>query len=96
MGGAVTSATCEVVYVNYGIQRVTTEYLSVTQFATQTEMEPVWYTGSTTCTPTGFRMAYSYSVLEGGNGWDGRLSPTGYGDTQSTAGVITLPDGTHP
>lgn len=51
VGGATTSATCEVIYSTYGYVKTTVEYLSGTSSATQTSTEGIWWS-PTTITPT--------------------------------------------
>jgi hypothetical protein len=54
VGGAVTSATCQVVYQTYGPAKTTVEYLSGTSSATESTTVEVWWTGPTTITPSDF------------------------------------------
>ena len=54
VGGAATSATCEIVYAQYENATVVVEYLSGTASATQTSTAGIWWAGPTSFTFSAF------------------------------------------
>jgi hypothetical protein len=92
VGGANTSATCEIVYTKYANVTTTVEYLSGTSSASQQATVGIWYTGPTTFTTTltyfvGTAAPYSDSawvLLVGSDSWPAPSNPYDVGTVDFT------------